>query len=355
MLLGGHVKNKPRKYRLLSRNRLKVPFSFVPIIIFSFMSLASSAEPAPRGFFVEDLRKSPPAPAFYNLDTHRIEPFPFRQSYAQFIDLVWDRDRERVLFSAKRSPVDPFRVYEKKWPEGEERAVYENALGPFRFLLSPDGERLALQVMGPAAWPTLAIYELGSGRILVLGDGFSPDWSTDGKRLLFLRIPGSLPTRLAEYRVDTDTSTLLLADPVMEAVYTDDADQIVLKTATQSKRCDVFQIWNRRKDVYSPFSSDASRRRDCPSQREINAFPGHQFFYFKESPSPTQTELQDVVVSDAWGGRLQVISRSIWDPAVTVVDATTLALGRDPVSILPADGTGGRREINGAGLIRFKK
>jgi len=70
--------------------------------------------------------------------------------------------------------------------------------------------------------------------------GYSPDWSTDGQRLLYLKIPGELPTWLYEYRVESDTSTVLINEPVMEAVYTDDADQILLKTASQAKATDWF-------------------------------------------------------------------------------------------------------------------
>src|SRR5258708_1851046 len=39
----------------------------------------------PRGFFVEDLRQDPPVPAFYNLDSHSLDPFVFRQTYSNFI------------------------------------------------------------------------------------------------------------------------------------------------------------------------------------------------------------------------------------------------------------------------------
>ncbi len=189
----------------------------------------------PRGFFVEDLRHSPPVPAFYNIETHQLQPFAFRQHYTSFIDVTWDRNAGCVFFSARLTPKDPYRVYLKNWPDGEEKVIYENPLGPFRFLLSPDGSQLALQVQGPSAWPILAVHDWQNSKTTLLGQGFSPDWSPDGKRLLFLQIPGSLPSWLVEYRVDTATTTMLISEPVAEAVYADSSDLIVLKTAKQSK------------------------------------------------------------------------------------------------------------------------
>src|SRR5262249_17373351 len=141
---------------------------------------------------------------------------------------------------------EPFRIYVKAWPDGDEKVIYENTAGPFRFLVSPDGERLALQVMGPSSWPIMGIYDWQRQKWTDLGQGYSPDWSNDSQTLLFLRIPGALPSWLYEFDVAKDTATSLLAEPVMEAVYTEDAAQIILKTASQVKRCDIFQIWNRR-------------------------------------------------------------------------------------------------------------
>jgi hypothetical protein len=326
-------------------------------LILLAMAAASSAADFPRGFFVEDLRSKPAKIAFYNLDTQRMEPLALLRAYGRFIDFAWDQPRGRVFFSAREKSNDPFRVYLKEWPAGEEKIIYENPVGPFRFQLSPDGTRIALQIMGPAAWPTLAIHEWEVVRTVVLGEGYSPDWSVDSRRLLFLRIPGSLPSYLAEYRVETDTATVLLREPVMEAVYTDDPDQIILKTEAQSKRCNVFQIWNRRNGRFSVFSAEqeSSRREGCATQRELNAFPGHRFFYFKESPRPTELREQSLVVADVWGGRLQALSREEWAPGASAVEPTTLLVGEDPLYVMRADGTGGRREIPQAGFIRFKK
>jgi hypothetical protein len=308
----------------------------------------------PRGFFIEDLRSNPPAPAFYNLETHKVEPLHFKQRYIDFLDVTWDQERGRVFFSAHPSRQEPFRVYMKEWPEGDEKVVYENPAGPFRFLLSPDGERLALQVMGPASWPVLAIFDWQTQRGTGLGQGYSPDWSSDGKRLLFLRIPGSLPTWLYEYVVETDTSTELVKEPVMEAVYTDDSEQILLKTASQSKKCDVFQLWNRRKDRQQVFSLDnpSACKKKTISQREIAAFPGHRFFHFKESIGSHEPENQSVIVTDVWGGRLQSISNDDWDPAVMAVEETSLAMSEEPIYLVPADGAGGKIEIPQARFIR---
>src|SRR5207249_6587309 len=134
--------------------------------------------------------------------------------------------------------------------------------------------------------------------------------------LLFLQIPGSLPSRLSEYRIDTGSATLLLEEPVAEAVYSDSPDRIVLKTAKQSKMCDEFQIWDRRRESLVPFSvsggtpprarlAKGSRRtKHCASQREINSFPGLQFLFFKESLSATDLDDQTMVITDASGGRL---------------------------------------------------
>ncbi len=317
-------------------------------------SAAATAPPFPPGFFVEDLSSTTVRPAFYNLETHRLERVTLRESYQQFIDFCWDRDRGLVFFSARHSAKDIFRIYVKSWPDGEERAVYETPVGPFRFLLSPDGQRFALQIMGPDTWPTLAIQEWQQGETVTLGQGYSPDWSADGQRLLYLQIPGSLPTRLAEYRVDTDSSTPLLEEPVMEAVYTDDPEQIILKTASQSKKCDVFKIWNRRKGGFYSFCAPekAGRKERCASQRELGVFPGHQFFYFRESFKPSDNDRPVLVVTDVWGGRLQELDADDWLPRASAVEDTTLVVGQDPLYVLSADGTGGKHEIPNAGFIR---
>ena len=277
-----------------------------------------------------------------------------RQPYSNFIDITWDHDHGRVFFSARQTPKDPCRVYLKNWPDGEEKIIYENPLGPFRFILSPDGRALVLQVMGPSAWPILAVHEWETSRTTLLGQGFSPDWSADGQRLLFLQIPGSLPSWLAEYRVDAATSTVILNEPVTEAVYSDTADRIVLKTAKQSKACDEFQLWDRRRNSFVPFSISRGSKgaKHCTSQREINSFPGHQFLYFKESDTATDLSEQAMVVTDEEGGRLQILSHDDWDPMATAVEAATLVIGEDPLFVMSADGTGGTVEVPQARFIR---
>jgi hypothetical protein len=334
---------------------LNKAFPFFSFCIFLFSVSAAQAADFPRGFFIEDLRRNPPSPAFYNLETHKVEPLRFNQNYIDFLDVCWDHDRGRVFFSARTSHKDSFRVYMKAWPDGEEKVVYENPLGPFRFLLSPDGSRLALQVMGPSSWPILAVFDWETQQGVNLGQGHSPDWSADGQRLLFLKIPGALPSWLNEYDVTTGTSTQLLSEPVMEAVYMDDPQQILVKTASQSRRCDVFQIWNRRKDQFHIFSvEDASLcKKKTISQREVAAFPGHRFFFFKESIGSHEPENQSLIVTDVWGGHLQSIDYGDWDPAAVAVEDTSLAMSEEPISIVSADGAGGKTEIPQARFIRI--
>lgn len=337
---------------MLSRSKL--------ILLFALCGLTSEviiAAELPRGFFVEDLNRQPPVPAFYNLETQQLQDFPLRQSYDQFIDFVWDREHGTVLFSARPTRKDPYRVYSKAWPDGEEKPIYENAVGPFRFLVSPDGKRLALQIMGFSAWPTIAVHDLESQRTIALGQGYSPDWSVDSRRLLYLKIPGALPSWLYEYRVDTDTETLLIQEPVMEAVFTDDPDQILVKTASQAKHCDIFQVWNRRKQRFTPFClpEGALDKKKCPLQREIGVFPGHQFFFFKEAASTSENDQARLVVTDVWGGRLQTLDPDDWKPSATAVEDTSLVVGEDPLYVLRADGTGGSREIPHAGFIRVRR
>src|SRR5258708_25900322 len=282
-----------RVWTSLNRNKFALLLAFN----FLFHPLWSEDTHFPRGFFGEDLHKKLQVPAFYNIESHRLEPFPFRETYSNFIDITWDHDHGRVFFSARRKPPDPYRVYLKNWPDGEEKMIYENPLGPFRFLLSPDGRELVLQVMGPLAWPILAVHDWENAKTTFLGQGFSPDWASDGKHLLFLEIPGSLPSYLAEYSVVTGTSSFILKDPVTEAVYADTSERIVLKTATQSKICDEFQLWDRKRDSYMPFSVSRGSKaaKHCTSQREINSFPGHQFLYFKESKTATDLSEQTMV------------------------------------------------------------
>jgi hypothetical protein len=323
--------------------------------LFGIRSWADSVPATlPRGFFIEDLSKKPPVPAFYNLETNQVQPFAFRQNYVQFIDFSWDRERQRVFFSARKSREEPFRIYLKNWPDGEEKPVFESPVGPFRFLLSPDGHRFALQIMGSQAWPTVAVCTWEDQRLVALGQGYSPDWSVDGQRLLFLQIPGSLPSYLSEYRVDTDTATRVLPEPVAEAVYTDDADQMIVKTARQSKRCDIFQVWNRHIGKFKPFCLQeiVEVKGQCPIQREIGAFPGHQFFFFQESRNVSENDRSRLVVTDLWGGRLQSLDPDDWQPRVNAVEATSLVVGEDPLYLVPADGTGGRREIPQVSFIQ---
>ena len=334
--------------------------SFLPKILFLALSLCPFpfslifAVEYPRGFFIEDLRHNPPSPAFYNLESHHVEPFRLKQAYIDFLDVYWDRERGHVLFSAHTSRKEPFKIYMKDWPDGDEKVIYENPTGPFRFLLSPDGERLALQVMGPSSWPVLAVYDWQTQKGIGLGQGHSPDWSADGRKLLFLKIPGSLPSWLYEYSVDTDTATRLVDEPVMEAVYTDDPAQIILKSASQSKRCDVFQMWNRRTDRYQVFylEDPGVCKKRTISQRELAAFPGHRFFFFKESIGSHDPENQSLIVTDVWGGRLQTISYEDWDPAASAVEGTTLAMSEEPIFLVSADGAGGKAEIPQARFIR---
>ena len=354
----GETETNNLKRRTKNLRRKSILVFWFSFFVLSFRSYAAS-DPAyfPRGFFIEDLSKNPPVPAFFNLETKHVQPFVFRQNYLQFIDFAWDRERGRVFFSARASRSEPFRIYLKTWPDGEEKPVYENPIGPFRFLLSPDGRRFALQIMGSQAWPTVAICSWEDQHVVALGQGYSPDWSVDGQRLLFLQIPGSLPSYLYEYRVDTDTAAVVIKEPVMEAVYTDDPDQMIVKTASQSKRCDIFQVWNRRHGKMNPFCLQEylEVKGKCPIQREIGAFPGHQFFYFQESRSVSENDHPNLIVTDLWGGRLQSLEPDDWQPRVNAVEDTSLVVGEDPLYLVPADGTGGRQEIPQVGFIQIRR
>jgi hypothetical protein len=318
------------------------------------VAFAGAAE-LPRGFFVEDWSRKPPQPAFYNLDLNQLQPFVFKKSYEDFIDVVWDRAHATVFFSARQTASDPFRIYKKSWPDGDEQPVYENDMGPFRFLLSPDGERFALQIMGEQAWPTLAVHAWRMNRTTALGQGLSPDWSTDSQRLLFLKIPGTLPSWLWEYRVETDSASLIVDEPVTEAVYMDDPNQIVLKVASHSKKCDEFEVWNQKSKRSFSFCPSALSRRHCALQRDIESFEGHQFFLFQEARSVTEADRSTLVVTDVWGGRLQEVEPDDWLPRAHPVEDTALVVGEDPLAVLRADGTGGRTTIPHAGFIRARK
>lgn len=330
-----------------------LPFS---LFLFPFTLSVCSAE-YPRGFFLEDLRRTPPVPAFYNLETHQVEPLHLQKSYIDFLDLAWDREHGRVFFSAHGDRKEAFKIYMKNWPDGEEQVIYENPAGPFRFLMSPDGDRIALQIMGPLAWPILGVYDWKNRTWTGLGQGYSPDWSADGRRLLYLKIPGALPTWLHEYTVDLDTTTQLINEPVMEAVYTDDARQIILKTAAQAKRCDVFQVWDRKNDRFQTFSLEdpALCKKKRISQRQLVAFPGHRFFVFKESIDTHDLENQSLIVADVWGGHLQAVPYGDWNPQAIAVESMSLAMSEDPILIVSADGTGGKREIPQARFPRVRR
>ena len=49
------------------------------------------------------------------------------------------------------------------------------------------------------------------------------------------------------------------------------------------------------------------------------------------------------------------IEREDWDPKATAVEATTLAIGEDPLYVLSADGTGEKLEVPKARFTRFKR
>jgi hypothetical protein len=322
-----------------------------------FFAIAPLFADFPRGFFVEDLRRTPPIPAFFNVETRRVEPLKLLKPYVDILDATWDQEHGRVFFSGRLDRKEPFKIYMKSWPDGEEKVVYENPTGPFRFLLSPDGTHMVLQVMGPSAWPILGVYDWQNPKWTALGQGYSPDWSADGKKLLFLKIPGALPTWLHEYDVDTDTTTQLIDEPVMEAVYTDDASQIILKTAGQSKKCDAFHIWNRRAGSFKTFCVEdpALCRKKSISQRQLTAFPGHRFFFFKESVGKHDLENQSLIVTDVWGGRLQTLPYEEWNPQAIAVEAMSLAISEDPIFVLPADGAGGKVTIPQARFFRVRR
>jgi hypothetical protein len=333
----------------------RLPALLAGVLLFVFVPYLHAE--SPRGFFIEDLRRTPPVPAFYNLDTRQIEPLKLKTTYVDFLDIAWDHDHGRVFFSARTHRQDVFKIYMKDWPDGEEKVIYENPTGPFRFLISPDGDRIALQIMGPLAWPIMGVYDWPRQKWTPLGQGYSPDWSVDGKRLLYLKIPSALPTWLYEYSVETDSATPLINEPVMEAVYTDDPRQIIVKTAGQSKRCDVFQVWHRESDQFNVFSlEDPSlcKKRNV-SQRQLTALPGHRFFFFKESIGNHDLENQSLIVTDVWGGHLQSIAYDDWSPQAMGVEEMSLAMSEDPVFLISADGTGGKIEIPQARFPRVRR
>jgi len=319
--------------------------------VFSVFPGAGQCEP---GLFIEDLSQTPPRPVFYRLSHQQKLPVVFEHKFDRFIDLAWDAGHTRIFFSARETRSGPFRVYRKEGLTGAETVVYQNDIGPFRFLLSPDSQRLALQVMGASAWPTIAVHEIATGQTVDLGLGFSPEWSPDGQKLLYLSIPGSLPTYLHEYDVAGATSTRLLNDSVMEAVYMESPERLLVKTSARSRVCDAFQLWDRHSNRWSEFvQAEDKRTRLCRThQREIASLPGRQFYFFKEKRSSDPEAETFLVVVDGWGGRLVTLAPDEWEPAAVAVDATHLVVGQDPLYVLSADGAGGRREIPQSGFIR---
>jgi dipeptidyl aminopeptidase/acylaminoacyl peptidase len=182
------------------------------------------------------------------------------------------------------------------------------------FAASRQGQAVAYTVANPEGGSDLWVMDRqGEEQRILVACGNQrcslPSWSADGSRLLFLCIPGSLPSYLMEYRVETDTATQLRSDPVMEAVYTDDAEQIILKTAEHARQCDMFQVWNRRREQMGDFCHPDSwkRGKPCTAEREIAVFPDHRSFLFKESPAlgagrqalPDPAR-QSLVVCDVW-------------------------------------------------------
>lgn len=294
----------------------------------------------------------PSGPAFYDFATRRREPLVFGAAYDRFIDIV--RGPHGVLFfSAREKFKKEFRVYRRD-ADGTETMVYQNDVGPFRFLLSPDGEYLALQVMGASVWPTIAVHHIRSGKTIGLGEGYSPEWAPNANKLLYLSIPGSLPTYLYEYDVEHSTASRLLKDSVMEAVYMESENRLLVKTSARSRVCDAFQMWDRTSDKWTEFVQAEDRKtRVCKThQREITALPGRQFFFFKEKRSSDPEAPTYLVVVDAWGGRLVTLEPQDWEPGAMAVDDIHLVVGQDPLYLLRADGTGGRQEIPHSGFIR---
>ena len=62
-----------------------------------------------------------------------------------------------------------------------------------------------------------------------------------------------------------------------------------------------------------------------------------------------------MVITDADGERLKILSHDDWDPMATAVETTTLVIGENPLYVMNADGTGGSTEVPQARFIRSKK
>src|SRR5882724_8960565 len=85
------TRNPTPASRSLNRNN-----RFLLLAVCGLLSAMASGADFPRGFFVEDLRRQPPVPAFFNLETKKVESFSFRQSYSDFIDMTWVHEKGQI-------------------------------------------------------------------------------------------------------------------------------------------------------------------------------------------------------------------------------------------------------------------
>jgi len=146
------------------------------------LSPANAAD-YPRGFFLEDLHSSPPSP-LYNLETPPVGAYDIQYFLHRFHDFTWTGGAAGSFFSAQPAPPSPIGFIEGM-ANGEEKVIYENPLGPFRFLSFPRRRTTGAASDGPASWPILGVYDWQKQAWTALGQGHSPEWSADSRKLLY--------------------------------------------------------------------------------------------------------------------------------------------------------------------------
>ena len=130
-------------------------------------------------------------------------------------------------------------------PQGVSRVIVDSVQVYLHPRLSPDGRRLAVEVQG-ADGADIWIIDLGehtAERLTREGYNNRPEWSPDGRRLLYASSHGTGVNALWSQPADGSASATLMlqvSDPIREAVYTPDGKSVVYRVDSRDTNRDIY-------------------------------------------------------------------------------------------------------------------